>query len=171
MLYTLKNFLKTRSFVFSDKFFFAIILFISVGVLVSAFSLEFFFNFPPCKLCVYQRIPYFALIFVSILYQANKYFILKPLTFFLLVINFLIAGFHSLVERKLIDFNIGCSSSNVEFENIDDLRNFLEKTPITKCDEITFSILGFSLANLNLIISIILIILCVGIFKNDEQKL
>ena len=52
------------------------------------------------------------------------------------------------------------------YENIEDLRNFLEEVPITKCDEISFSIYGLSLANLNLIISIGFIILSIFILKN-----
>ena len=54
----------------------------------------------------------------------------------------------------------------MDFENIEDLRNFLEEVPITKCDEISFSIYGLSLANLNLIISIGFIILSIFILKN-----
>ena len=57
-----------------------------------------------------------------------------------------------------MSYDIGCTSTNMDFENIEDLRNFLEEVPITKCDEISFSIYGLSLANLNLIISIILIL-------------
>ena len=75
-----------------------------------------------------------------------------------------------LIERRLISFDTGCTSINNSFENIEELRNFLEQVPIVKCDEILFSILGLSLANLNLMISITLIILGIVIFKNHGKK-
>ena len=45
------------------------------------------------------------------------------------------------------------------FENIDDLRNHLDSVSITKCDEILFSLMGFSLANINAIISFVLVLI------------
>ena len=70
-----------------------------------------------------------------------------------------------------MSFDIGCTASNGEFENIEDLRSFLENVPLTKCDEVAFSIFGLSLANLNLIISIILILLSIITLKNYEKKI
>ena len=73
--------------------------------------------------------------------------------------------FHSLVERKLVKFDIGCTSTGSNIDNIEDLRNFLEQTPLIKCDEISFSIFGLSLANLNFVISTLLIMLSYYILK------
>ena len=122
--------------------------------------MEYFYNFPPCKLCIYQRIPYFLIItvcFFSFLarYKNVHFYII----FFLLFSSLLIALFHSLVERGLVEYNSGCTSSVDSFENIDDLRNHLDAVPITKCDEILFSLMGFSLANINVIISFGLVLL------------
>ena len=165
------NYKVKRSF-FSDKKYFWLILIISVLVLISAYVLEYFFNYPPCKLCLYQRIPYFVLIFLAISsFLIDKFFILKCCCLICFFVSLLISGFHSLVERRLVDFDIGCTASNGEFKNIEDLRNFLEGVPITKCDEVAFSIFGFSLANLNLIISIILILLSIAMLKNYEKKI
>ena len=73
--------------------------------------------------------------------------------FFFFFSSFLIASFHSLVERGLIEYNSGCSSLTNNFESIEDLRNHLESVALTKCDEIIFSIMGLSLANINSLIS------------------
>jgi disulfide bond formation protein DsbB len=126
--------------------------------IVSAYIVEIFAKVPPCKLCIYQRIPYLIIIFVgivSLIFKKELIFLyLSLLTFF---INFFISFFHSLVERKLIRYDAGCSSSNENFEDIESLRMSLENTPIAKCDEINFSIFGLSLANINLIILIFFI--------------
>ena len=58
----------------------------------------------------------------------------------------------------------------MDFENIDQLKAFLEDVPITKCNEILFSMMGLSLANFNLIVSILLITWTCAILKLDEQK-
>ena len=126
--------------------------------IISAYIVEIFAKVPPCKLCIYQRIPYVIIIFVgivSLIFKKEVIFLYLSLLIF--VINFFISFFHSLVERKLISYDVGCSSSNENFEDIESLRMSLENTPIAKCDEITFSILGLSLANINLIILIFFI--------------
>ena len=126
--------------------------------IISAYVVEIFAKAPPCKLCVYQRIPYFIIIFVglaSLIFKKEIIFLYISLLIFF--INFFISTFHSLVERKIISYDTGCSSSNQNFEDIESLRLSLENTPITKCDEIIFSIFGLSLANLNLIILIFFI--------------
>ena len=143
-----------------NKFYFLILLIFSSLIISGAYILEYFYNFPPCKLCIYQRIPYFLIIIVCFFSFFSKYKSIHfYIAFFLLFSSFLIASFHSLVERGLVEFNSGCSSSANSFENIDDLRNHLDSVPITKCDEILFSIMGFSLANINAIISFFLVLL------------
>ena len=129
-----------------------------IFTIISAYVVEIFAKAPPCKLCVYQRIPYFIIIFVglaSLIFKKEIIFLYISLLIFF--INFFISTFHSLVERKIISYDTGCSSSNQNFEDIESLRLSLENTPITKCDEIIFSIFGLSLANLNLIILIFFI--------------
>ncbi len=171
MSYLLKKKYKDNLCKFISQKYFTIVFSTSFLVLLSAYTLEFFFNYPPCKLCIYQRMPYFILIVLSLMSLKRKYvYELLWISFTCFVAGFIISGFHSLIERNLIDFEIGCTSSGKDFENIEDLRNFLEKTPITKCDEIPLSVLGFSLANMNLIISTILIILCLYVLKNYEKK-
>ena len=143
-----------------NKFYFLILLIFSSLIISGAYILEYFYNFPPCKLCIYQRIPYFLIITVCLFSFFAKYKNIHFYTvFFLLFSSFLIALFHSLVERGLVEFTSGCTSSVDSFENIDDLRDHLDSVPITKCDEILFSVMGLSLANINVIISFVLVLL------------
>ena len=141
------------------KYYFLIVFIISSIIIVSAYILEYIYNFPPCKLCIYQRIPYFLILFVCatsfLMEYRNIHFYA---IFFFFFSSFLIASFHSLVERGLIEYNSGCSSSINDFESIEDLRNHLESVALTKCDEIIFSIMGLSLANINSLISFSLVL-------------
>ena len=81
----------------------------------------------------------------------------------------MISGFHSLVERGVVSYEMSCSSNTSDFENIDELRAFLDQTSIAKCDEIIFSFAGVSLANFNLIISFFLIIFNLDTLRKYEK--
>ena len=143
---------------FFYKFYFLIIFSYAVLTLIIVYVMEFFFNLPPCELCVYQRIPYFLpliISFVSIFQKDKK--ISYYLCFFFLFSSLLLSIFHSLVERGIVDFGMSCAANEKEFSDVDELRAFLENVPITKCNEILFSISGVSLANINLIISLLMV--------------
>ena len=142
------------------KYYFLLTFIVSLLVILGAYILEYIFNFPPCKLCIYQRIPYLLIFFICIIsFFAKHKNIYFYLIFFLFFSSFLISLFHSLVERGIIEYESGCTSSVSNFESIDDLRIHLEGVPLTKCDEILFSVMGLSLANINSIISLILVLL------------
>ena len=83
------------------------------------------------------------------------------------IANLFIALFHSLVERGIIEYEMNCTSTGSDIKTVDELRNFLETVPIAKCNEILFSIMGLSLANLNLIVSLLLIIWTCGILRSN----
>ena len=141
------------------KFYFLLVFTVSLAVISGAYILEFFYNFPPCELCIYQRVPYFLILFICIISFFVKYNNIHFYSiFFLFFTSFLIASFHSLVERGIIEYSSACTSSVENFESIEDLRMHLDSVPLTKCDEILFSVMGFSLANINTIISLSLVL-------------
>ena len=141
------------------KYYLRTVFTISLVTISGAYILEFFYNFPPCELCIYQRIPYFFILFICIISFFMEY---KNIhfhsIFFLFFTSFLIAFFHSLVERGFVEYSSGCTSSVGNFESIEDLRMHLDSVPLIKCDEILFSVMGFSLANINTIISLSLVL-------------
>ena len=154
----------------SEKLYFQIIFVCSLLIIFSVYIIEFSFNIPPCKLCLYQRIPYFLIIFLSffsLVLQWKDYSILANTVLFLT--SALISLFHSLVERGFIEFEIGCTSSNKNFSNIEELRNYLNEVPLVKCDEIIFSFFGFSFANMNFIISLFFIFISVYVLIKNGR--
>ena len=140
-------------------------------ILISTLLIEYIFNFPPCKLCIYQRIPYTLCIIsgLTLIYFGKiRLFLIVFIIF--QVINFAIAFFHSLVERGIVEYEMNCTSTGENIQTIEELRNFLESIPIAKCNEILFSIMGLSLANFNLIVSTLLIIWTYAILGSHERK-
>ena len=148
-----------------------LLIIISFCILVSTLLIEYIFNFPPCKLCVYQRIPYLLIIILGIgliFLKKNKEFLFIFIV--LQIVNFFIAFFHSLVERGIVNYEMNCTSTGSDIQTIEELRSFLDKVPIAKCNEILFSIMGLSLANFNLLVSVLLITWTYVMLKFNEQQ-
>jgi len=137
----------------------------------AAIVIEYGFKVASCKLCVYQRIPYVLTILVGLLlYFSSKIRLYLILTILFQTLGLGISIFHSLIERGIIHYEMGCTSVKNDFESIDELRNFLDAAPITKCNEINFSFLGLSLANMNILVSVLIIFLTTLYFIDHEKK-
>ena len=151
--------------------YFLICFALSFVTIISVYTIEFFFKIPPCELCVYQRIPYFVILILSILFlKFEKYKFKFPLIFLCFFSTSMMSLFHSLVERRIVNYQSSCASSSKDFENIEQLRSFLEDAPLVKCDEITFSILGLSFANINFLLSTFFLIFSVFVLKSNNAK-
>ena len=144
---------------------------LSALIIILAYIVEIFAKVPPCELCIYQRIPYFLVVFFfwSYIFYFKKKKVFLLLALILFIINFLLSFFHSLVERGFVNYSSSCTSNNNNFEDIESLRQSLENTPIAKCDEIIFSVMGLSLANINLIVLTLLIIINILFIVRDDK--
>ena len=151
----------------NKKFLLSLLIFIT-SILLSAFVIEYHLNNKPCKLCIYQRIPYFVSIFLiaKILLTTNY----QKITLFTLCLTFLIssilASYHFGIEQGFFNESLVCTTENLS-ENLskEQLLKLLESNPIS-CKDISFKILGFSLASINTIFSIILSVIFIKLFIN-----
>ena len=146
---------------------------VSFLAIVFALYYQYFENYLPCELCVYQRIPYILIIVFSILYFFSRLFkyILVVLVF-LFLSSFALALTHFGVEKGFWEISSSCSNATQEFDDIDELRAFLSSVPITKCDEVTWSFGGISMAGYNVIYSLINIFVILYFafrIKNNEK--
>ena len=154
----------------SLKKYFLLIFCISVFSLLSVIYVEFVLNQKPCKLCVYQRIPYIVATFICFLGFASQKKInwLLFLTFVFISSSFL-SGYHVGIENGIFSEFSGCSNTNI---------NLIDKTDIIKslndnmpgCKEINFKIFGLSLATINLFISIIISVYTAKLFINEKNR-
>ena len=142
-------------FVKNPKYFFLYSFFISLSAILFALYYEYFENYEPCTFCIYQRIPYFLIIFFSLVYLILK----KNLNFFqfLILLFFLsslvVSTTHVGIEQGYWSVNTSCTSKINDFEDIEQLRSSLMSATITKCDEIIWSYKGISMAGYNMIFS------------------
>lgn len=143
---------------------------ISIFTLLSAIYIEYILGVKPCILCLYQRVPYIIAIFFCFF---GYYNLKNKVWIYLLVITFLISailsGYHVGIENNVFNEFSGCTSNNSNIVNKDELLKALKETQ-PNCKDVTFKLLGFSLATINLFLSIIIIILSIKIIKNEKNR-
>ena len=151
------------------KKFFIIVFATSFFSLAVALYVEYVLSFKPCILCIYQRIPYAIALLISLIafFNGNKktLLVILGLTF---VASVLLSGYHVGIEKGIVEPIFSCTGDNI---------NALEKEEILKslnniqpdCRDVDFSIFGVSLATLNFIISFVLTIVIVYIFKYAKK--
>ena len=148
-----------------------IIFFISLISLISAFFIEYVLGYQPCNLCLIQRVPYglcIILLILNIFQKKNEKFIVLLLTM-IFSFSFLISLYHFGIEQGFFDESAVCTMKNMS--NIINKEELLKQLQVktVSCKDVTFRIFGFSLTTFNIIISFILVILLIQIFKDYEK--
>ncbi len=154
----------------SLKKYFLLIFCISVLSLLSVIYIEFILNQKPCKLCIYQRIPYIIAIFICFLgFASQKKIVWLYFLSLIFISSSFLSGYHVGIENNIFNEFSGCSNINI---------NLIDKAEIIKslnnnmpsCKEINFKIFGFSLATINLFISILISIYTIRLLINEKNR-
>ena len=151
----------------SKKFLFSILVFTSF-VLVSAFIIEHQLGHEPCKLCLYERIPYFLsmLLIIKILFIKKYERIILLILFLIFISSSALAFYHFGIEEGFFNESLACTSGDLSKTlSKEELLEQLKQNSIS-CKEVGFRILGFSLAAINTIFSLILSFIFIKLFLN-----
>ena len=156
--------------IFNIKTFCFITLIVSILSLITAIYIEHVIEIKPCKLCIYQRFPYLVAIFISFLgyYFPNNILWVKLLTL-IFVISFVISGYHVGIENEFFKEFSGCTNKNINLLDKSEILNSLQNEVIS-CKNVSFKILGMSLATINMIISSLFVIIYLKIIHNEKNK-
>ena len=95
----------------SRKNLYLIILLFSLISILSALYIEFILGYKPCKLCIYQRLPYLAALFVSFIglcYFKNENILIILIIIF--TISALISGYHFGIENSFFEEFSSCTN-------------------------------------------------------------
>ena len=148
-------------------------LILSVFIMSAAYFIQFVLNHEPCRLCIFQRIPYIsAIILIPLIFILNKY---EKIITIILVLFFIFGAivsiYHVGIEQGIFEESFVCELFNSKKSlSSEELLKQLEKNTVS-CKVISFNILGFSLATFNTLISIILSgILFIKIMKYEKNK-
>ncbi|MGH1445658.1 MAG: disulfide bond formation protein B [Cognatishimia sp.] len=126
----------------------------SAAMILSAWGFQYIGGYAPCKMCYWQRYPHIAAVIIGGLALAIKQRVLVWLGALASVTTGVIGIYHSGVERKLWEGPTSCTSSSIGGLNSDELFNQIMNAPLVRCDDIPWQMAGFTMANLNAIISL-----------------
>ena len=148
-----------------------IIFLISLISIISAYFIEYVLGYQPCNLCLIERIPYglsIILIILNYFFNQNKQFVIL-LLILVFAFSLLVSFYHFGIEQGFFEESTVCG--------IKDANNIISKEELLKqlqlktisCKDVTFRIFGLSLSTFNIVISLVIFILLIKIFKNYEK--
>ena len=152
----------------TNNIFLIVILAIISLTTISALIIQYWLGHEPCKLCLYERIPYFLsiLLIIKIIF-IEKY---KKITLLILFLVFMcstvLAFYHFGIEQGFFSESLACTSGDLSKTlSKEELLQQLKLNSIS-CKDVSFRILGLSLAAINTIFSLILSVIFMRMFIN-----
>lgn len=134
---------------------------LSLIAIISALSAEYFFDLVPCKMCLKQRHPYYAIIIIVLFFyffQQIKNILLYILTEFAILYGLFYAVWHVGIEQKILPGLTSCSGTLSNTNSIENLKEQISNQPIVNCTDISWAILGLSAATINSILLLLILI-------------
>ena len=150
-----------------------IVIFVIISLTItSALIIQYWLGHEPCKLCLYERIPYFLsmLLIIKIIF-IKKY---EKLTLLILFLVFMssaaLAFYHFGIEQGFFNESLACTTGDLsKILSKEELLEQLKQNSIS-CKDVGFRILGLSLAAINIIFSLILSVIFIVLFLNYEKN-
>jgi len=153
----------------NKKNYYLFILFYSLSAIFFALYVEYILQYKPCKLCIYQRVPYIAAIFISFIgynyFKNDKILILIIMIFSL---SALLSGYHYGIENNIFEEFSGCTNNNMAIIDKSELLNSLNNN-IPSCKDVNFKLFGISLAAINLILSLFIVLYSLRILIYEKN--
>lgn len=137
------------------KFKLIFLLLASITALSGAYISQYVFGLLPCPLCLYQRIPFFLVIFLTLLAifavkeEKSQKNILK-IALLALIFNGFLAAYHVGVEQGLFVFD-KCADDISNALTLEELKQQILQKVAVRCDEPQFILFGLSMAAWNVI--------------------
>ena len=153
----------------NKKKFYLFILFYSLLAIFFALYVEHVLGYKPCKLCLYQRIPYIVSIFISFVgynyFKNDKILILIVVIF---SISVLISGYHYGIENNIFEEFSGCTANTLEIIDKSELLKSLNDN-VSSCKDVNFKLFGISLAGINFLLSLLIVIYSLKILVYEKN--
>lgn len=123
-------------------------------ILAAVLAFQYLGGAAPCPLCIWQRYPYGVLIALGVIgffWQPRPMLGLSALV---LLVGAGLAFYHFGVEEGWFALPAGCAAGG-ESTSVEELRRMLSEAP-PACDQVQFTVLGWSLAAWNVLASLAL---------------
>ena len=153
-----------------NKLFLNGILIFSILSLSIAYFIQYVLGHKPCNLCLIERIPYIAsVILISFIFIINRFEkIISTIVLLFFIFATIVSFYHFGIEQGFFSESLVCDLGNNSNLSKEQLLKQLKNSSIISCKDVAFRILGFSLATINTIISIILSAIMIRVIKNYD---
>ena len=143
-----------------------------VFAFTAAYFIQYVLGHKPCNLCLIERIPYIAsIILISFIFVINRFEkIISIIILLLFVFATIVSFYHFGIEQGFFNESLVCDLGNNANLSKEQLLKQLKSSSIISCKNVTFRVLGFSLATINTIISIILSVIMIKVIKNNDKN-
>ena len=152
----------------TNNIFLIVIFAVILLTITSALIIQYWLGHEPCKLCLYQRIPYFlAILLIIKIFFFKKY---EKITLLILTLIFVsstaLAFYHFGIEQGFFSESLACTAPDLSKTlSKEQLLEQLKQNNIS-CKDVSFRILGLSLAAINTIFSLVLSVIFIKLFLN-----
>jgi len=156
----------------TNNIFLIVILAIISFTIISALIIQYWLGHEPCRLCLYERIPYFLsmLLIIKIIFIKKYEKIALLILFLVFMSSTVLAFYHFGIEQGFFSESLACTSGNLsEMLSKEELLEQLKQNSIS-CKDVSFRILGLSLAAINTIFSLVLSVIFMRLFVNYEKN-
>jgi disulfide bond formation protein DsbB len=134
---------------------------VALAAIASAWFIELVLAVRPCPLCLEQRLSYYAgiplaCLLLVLLRDARRHLLIKPLLAVLCLCFLFGAGlgvYHAGVEWALWPGPGECSGQLAPMAGAADLLSQLDRVKVVRCDQVSFRLLGQSLAVWNVMVA------------------
>jgi disulfide bond formation protein DsbB len=137
----------------------------SAALLLGAFAFQYIGGLAPCHLCLLQRWPHALAVLYALVFLALPRRILAVLGGLAVAVGAGIALYHAGVELAWWPGPTSCTAPDAGALSAGDLMSQILETPIVLCDQIAWSLWGVSMAGWNAILSAVLVLAWVGVFR------
>ena len=156
----------------TNNIFLIVILAIISLTIISALIIQYWLGHEPCKLCLYERIPYFLsmLLLIKIIFIKKYERIILLILFLVFMSSTTLAFYHFGIEQGFFSESLACTTGDLSKTlSKEELLEQLKQNRIS-CKDVSFRILGFSLAAINTIFSLVLSVIFIMLFLNYEKN-
>ena len=155
----------------TNNIFLIVILAIISFTIISALIVQYWLGHEPCRLCLYERIPYFlSMLLITKIFFIKKYERITLLILFLVFMSSAVLAFyHFGIEQGFFSESLACTTGDLSKTlSKEELLQQLKQNSIG-CKNVSFRILGLSLAAINTIFSLVLSVIFLRLFMNYEK--
>ncbi len=143
-------------------------------ILTLALITEYVFDYNPCILCLYERIPYMAIFTLSLLsiLASGMYIITLRMNIVSCFTSIMLAIYHFGVEQDLFEGPIRCNTNlpSLDSKTFDDTINVIYNINAVSCKIPSLTVFGLSMAFWNIILSAILLFYSIRIYIKSKPR-